>query len=183
MVGRITAALDRAGVVDNTAVVFTTDHGEMAWRSRHAGEAVLLRGGVARTAADAGAVAFIRTAAGGRQRGAHRPRPDDTRSARRVSAPTTLKARAWFPVLSGEETLEGNDVFIEWNGISPMVRDRFLGSDAINRMLAMPYRSVVSDRWKLNLCAGDQGELFDLRSDPYEQNNLFDDPAQRDRSP
>ena len=72
-------------------------------------------------------------------------------------------------------------MFIEWNGISPTVRDRFLGSDAINRMLAMPYRSVVSDRWKLNLCAGDQGELFDLRSDPYEQTNLFDDPAQRDR--
>ena len=39
----------------------------------------------------------------------------------------------------------------------------------------------TSDRWKLNLCAGDQGELFDLRSDPYEQTNLFDDPAQRDR--
>ena len=33
----------------------------------------------------------------------------------------------------------------------------------------------------MNLCAGDQGELFDLRSDPYEQTNLFDDPAQRDR--
>ena len=34
----------------------------------------------------------------------------------------------------------------------------------------------------MNLCAGDQGELFDLRSDPYEQTNLFDDPAQRDRT-
>ena len=41
----------------------------------------------------------------------------------------------------------------------------------------MPYRSVVSDRWKLNLYAGDQGGLFDLWSDPYEQANLFDDPA------
>ena len=86
-----------------------------------------------------------------------------------------------MPVLDSESTLDGNDVFMEWNGISPNLRDRFLGSDAINRMLALPYRSVVSDRWKLNLCAGDQGELFDLRSDPYEQTNLFDDPAHRDR--
>ena len=97
------------------------------------------------------------------------------------SIPDHLEGKSLVPVLRGEETLAGNDVFIEWNGISPTVRDRFLGSDAINRMLAIPYRSVVSDRWKLNLCAGDQGELFDLRRDPYEQNNLFDDPAQRDR--
>ena len=48
-------------------------------------------------------------------------------------------------------------------------------------MLNNPWRSVVADRWKLNLCAGDQCELFDLRSDPHETRNLFDDPAQRDR--
>ncbi len=40
---------------------------------------------------------------------------------------------------------------------------------------------VTPDRWKLNLCAGDQCELFDLNSDPYEETNLFNDPAQRDR--
>ena len=89
------------------------------------------------------------------------------------SQPDHLEGKSLVPVLRGEETLDDNDVFIEWNGISPDTRDRFLGSDAINRMLAMPYRSVVSDRWKLNLCAGDQGELFDLRSDPHEQTNLF----------
>ena len=97
------------------------------------------------------------------------------------TVPDHLEGSSLVPVLRGEETLDGNDVFIEWNGISPALRDRFLGSETINRMLALPYRSVVSDRWKLNLCAGDQGELFDLRSDPYEQTNLFDEPAQRDR--
>ena len=40
---------------------------------------------------------------------------------------------------------------------------------------------MVSERWKLNLCAGDQCELFDLRSDPSEATNLFDEPRERVR--
>ena len=40
---------------------------------------------------------------------------------------------------------------------------------------------MTADRWKLNLCAGDQCELFDLNSDPHELVNLFDDPTHRDR--
>ena len=49
-------------------------------------------------------------------------------------------------------------------------------------MNALPRRCIITpDRWKLALCAGDRGELFDLNSDPHEMTNLFDDPAQRDR--
>ena len=34
-------------------------------------------------------------------------------------------------------------------------------------MLTLPGRSVITpDRWKLNICAGDQGELYDLNNDP-----------------
>ena len=67
---------------------------------------------------------------------------------------------------------------MEWNGIG----DRNLGSPEINLMASLPRRTAISgDRWKLSLCAGDQGELFDLNTDPYEETNLFDDPAHRDR--
>ena len=59
--------------------------------------------------------------------------------------------------------------------------DRHLGTAAIDCMITLPWRTIVSGRWKLNLCAGDQCELFDLESDPHEMHNLFDDPAQRDR--
>jgi arylsulfatase A-like enzyme len=40
---------------------------------------------------------------------------------------------------------------------------------------------VSGDGWKLNLSVGDQSELYDLNSDPYEQVNLYDDPAYKDK--
>ena len=156
MVGRITAALERAGVADDTAVVFTTDHGEMAgdhgmlekrsFYEEASRVPLLMRApwlspGQQRVDGSVGHVDLVPTML----------------NLIGESIPDHLEGKSLVPVLSGEETLDGNDVFIEWNGISPTVRDRFLGSDAINRMLAMPYRSVVSDRWKLNLCAGRPG--------------------------
>ena len=46
----------------------------------------------------------------------------------------------------------------------------------------MQWRSIVtSDRWKLNLCATDQCELFNLNDDPYEEINLFNKPEHKDR--
>lgn len=92
--------------------------------------------------------------------------------------PEGLQGRSWTKVMEGRDTLSDNDVFVHWNGAG----GRDLGNEAINRLSAMPRRSVITgDRWKLNLCATDQGELFDLGSDPYETTNLFDAPEHRDR--
>ena len=67
---------------------------------------------------------------------------------------------------------------MQWNGRG----DRDLGTPTINEMIALPRRTIVSgDRWKLNLCEGDDGELFDLTADPHELTNLFSDPAQSER--
>ena len=65
----------------------------------------------------------------------------------------------------GEQNLEENDVFIQWNGVG----DRDLGNDTINRMNSIARICLVTgDRWKLSLGKGDNTELFDLNSDPYE---------------
>ena len=181
MVGKITSALERAGVADNTIVVFTSEHGDMMgdhgmlekrsffeeasrvpllmrvpWLSQ---ESTRLPGSV-------GHIDLVPTLL---DLSGH-------------AVPGNLQGKSLQPVMAGESDLGDNDVFIQWNGTSNEIPDRFLGSADINRMLALPWRSVVTpDRWKLNLCAGDQCELYDLNSDPHEMNNLFNDPAHQDR--
>ena len=98
-----------------------------------------------------------------------------------AEVPDHLEGASKLPVLEGDQTLEGNEVFIQWNGLSDVREERDLGSALINRLIRMPWRSVVTDGWKLNLCATDQCELFNVNTDPYEQVNLFHDPAQSDR--
>jgi hypothetical protein len=89
-----------------------------------------------------------------------------------------LHGQSRVDVLKGEATLDDTDVFIEHKGMG----DRDLGNPLINEMNNLPWRSIVTgDRWKLNLCAADQCELFDLNSDSIEEHNLFNDPDQRDR--
>ena len=180
MVAKITGALDSAGVADNTVVVFTSEHGDMmgdhgmlekrscydeASRVPLLMRVPWLSGEQRRIDGSVGHVDLVPTLL----------------DLLGEPVPGHLQGRSVAPVLRGERTLEGNDVFIQWNGLSPEMSDRDLGSPAINRMLTLPWRALVSDGWKLNLCAGDQCELYDLDSDPYEMSNLFDDPSQRDR--
>lgn len=176
-VGRLLDVLEETGQLDNTIMAFTTDHGEMAgdhsmlekraFYEESARVPMLLRvpwlnrslkkvGGVF------GHVDLVPTLLDL----AGQPVPEELEGISRVG------------VLTGEEDLAENAVFMEWNGIG----DRDLGNPVINLMATLPWRCVVTgDRWKLNLCAGDQSELFDLNSDPYELVNLFDEPAHRDR--
>jgi arylsulfatase A-like enzyme len=69
-------------------------------------------------------------------------------------------------VLRGEETMDGNDAFLQWNTLDPEEGGRSI---------------VSADGWKLNLYAADNNELYDLNSDPCELTNRFLDPSHQDR--
>ena len=176
-VGRIMSALEESGMADETIVVFTSEHGEMAGdhgmlekRSLYeeASRVPLLvcvpwlSTRQTRVGGVFGQIDLVPTLLDL----AGEPVPDH------------LEGESRVPVLRGEAQLDENAAFLQWNGVG----DRDLGTPEINRMVAEPWRGVVTgDRWKLNLSPGDRCELYDLNADPHEMRNLFDEPAHRDR--
>ncbi|NKB69016.1 MAG: sulfatase-like hydrolase/transferase [Candidatus Latescibacteria bacterium] len=190
MVGTILDALERTGVADNTVVVFTSDHGDMVGTHRmlemrtpyeEATRVPLLM-----------RVPWLSdkatTVPGNFSQIDFVPTLLDLLG---QPVPAHVQGVSRAGVLRGEETLAGNDVFVQHNGEG----DRDLTDecdsydwpqekvDELNRLNTLPWRSVVTaDRWKLSLYQADQGELFDLNRDPLETTNLFDDPAHRQKA-
>ena len=177
--------LKKNGKWDNTIVVFTSDHG-MAFAG---GKTTVYEGGLH--------VPFI-------VRNPYQEKRGNTNNAM-ISfvdivptlldllgqpIPEHLQGVSRLGVLKGQDDLLGNDVVVQHNGIGD--RDMAMECESwamgdeklreLNFMNTMPWRSVITaDRWKLNLCAVDRGELYDLNTDPDEIHNLFDDPEHLDR--
>lgn len=189
MVGSILDAIDEMGLRDNTIVVFTSDHGEMVGTHGHVEmrspyeeasrvpllvRAPWLHEGQRRIAGNFSQIDFVPTLL----------------ELMGQKVPDCLTGVNRAAVLRGEADLSDNDVFIQHNGVGD--RDLTSASEShtmpaervrqLNLLKTAPWRSVVTaDRWKLTLCAADQGELFDLNKDPAEITNLFDRPEHRDR--
>ena len=172
--GRILDALNESGLAEETVVVFTSEHGEMAGDHgmlekralyEEASRVPLLvkvpwlaSGGGSAIEGSFGQIDLVPTLL----------------DLLGEPVPHSLEGASRVAVLRDGASLRENDVFLQWNGVG----DRDLGSPHINRMIAEPWRSLVTgDRWKLNLSPGDRCELYDLNTDPYEMSNLYDDPG------
>ncbi|MDP6038250.1 MAG: sulfatase-like hydrolase/transferase, partial [Candidatus Latescibacteria bacterium] len=176
-VGRMVKVLEETGQMENTVFAFTSDHGEMAGDHGMMGKRAFYE-----ESARVPTILSVPwlTQAQKRLGGVfgHADLISTLLELANQPVSETLPGRPCADVLRGEADLEDHVTFMEWNGIG----DRNLGNEKINLIATLPWRcAVTGDRWKLNLCAGDQCELFDLNADPYEETNLFDDPAHRDR--
>jgi arylsulfatase A-like enzyme len=176
-IGRIIETLKNAGLDDNTIIVFTSDHGEMA-----GDHGMLEKRSLYEEAARVPAMIHVpwlsnrKTSIGGVfSQIDWVPTLLDLVN---EQIPDNLDGQSRAPVFRGEASLEKNDVFLQWNGAG----DRNLGTPEINQMVSTPWRSIVTgDRWKLNLSTHDQCELYNLNTDPHEIHNSFNDPEQRNR--
>lgn len=189
MLGTVLDAIDDAGVRDNTIVVFTSEHGdmigthgmiEMRTPYEEAAKVPLfirvpwLVDSETRVPGNFSQIDFLPTLL----------------EMLGQAIPEHLQGVSRVGVLTGEDDLLSNDVVVQHNGVG----DRDLADECdswamsdedlreLNFLNTMPWRSVVTaDRWKLNLCAVDRGELYDLNTDPGETKNLFELPEHQDR--
>ncbi len=198
-IGKMLDALNATGQLDNTIIVFTSEHGEMAGdhgmlekRSMYEEASrvpLLIRVPGTEPKRIEGSVSLVDLVPTLLDL-SETPEDEQSASTQLLGdgfAPTpsavdpnrwSIQGKSLAPVLNGDADLSNNDVFVQWNGMG----DRNLGTPEINRMASMHWRTVITpDRWKLNLCPADQCELYDLNNDPHELNNLYDDPQQRDR--
>ena len=177
-VAQILQALEESGKADETIVVFTSDHGEMLGDHGILGKTVLYEESVK-------VPLLIRVPWLGRQQRRIEGNLSQVDLVPTLldlmgqAIPDHLQGQSRLEVLNGQSTLSHNDVFIQWNRSDGHPRP---GEGGVNPAMSTPWRSIVSaDRWKLNLSAHDQCELYDLNADPYEIQNLFDSLEQRNR--
>jgi arylsulfatase A-like enzyme len=168
-VGRLLDALEAAGIREETAVVFLSDHGELL------GSHGLL--GKQRPYAESVGVPFVVSL------------PGEIDDGRAIAAPTCTED--WFPTLLGLAGVDPGET--PGRNLAPLARGE---SDALDRPGVMlefvaeqraggafaeeTWRGFRTERYKYTVKGGATGgepwQLFDLESDPYEQENLLDDP-------
>lgn len=179
-VGGILAELETLGLAGNTIIVYTSDHGDMM------GSHQLIAKGY--TYEEAARVPWLMRIPGAAP--CHVPNPVshidlvptllDALGARPAAG---LPGRSLRPLLNGERAPE--PVFFEWNPGGSLDKTRHNPGGTILKPGAPSgnaVRTIVTpDGWKLSLHTEDHNQLYNLARDPGETENIFDEPAHRDR--
>ena len=165
-VGKIIAALERRGVLDDTIIIFSSDHGDCLNDHGHSQKwtmyeqsvrvpMIIAGPGVTKDKRDDGLVALfdlgptILEAAG-------------------VAPPDWMEARSLWPNLEGQAT-QRDQVFAEHSDDKILVQTEYM-------------TMIRKGDWKLvHFVDFDEGQLFDLASDPGERVNKWDTPEAADR--
>ncbi len=173
----ILSALKNTGQLDNTIVVFTSDHGDSL-----GDRGMLMKRSFYEEVARVPLIIHVPWLSGKQTRVdgsiGHVDLVPTMLDLMGMEVPQTLQGFSRKKVLEGTSNLD-DDVFMQWHGGAATIS---LGDAGFDRLSEIPWRSMVSgDRWKLNLSPDDTCELYDLSNDPLELMNLYDDPRQATR--
>ena len=164
-VGNILDALERRGVLEDTIIIFTSDHGDCLNDHGHSQKWNMFE-------------ATVRVPAIVWGRGIPAMRRDELVALfdwgptilewAGVTPPTWMEAQSLNPLMAGED----------------QPRDRVFAEHANDAILTgTSYMTMIRrGDWKLvHFVDSPEGQLFDLASDPEERTNLWEDPAQAER--
>ena len=162
-VGEILDALRETGLLDETVVMFTSDHGEMAGDHNLLTKSVMYE--------EATRIPWmIRVPGQAPQRIAqpvsHIDLLPTALELMGETPPAELPGRSLAPVVRGAAPPQ-RDVVVQWNP-----------SGGDDEMAQQSWRSLVSqDGYKLNVSDRDTPELFNLNDDPHELRNVVHEPG------
>ena len=165
-IGRVLATLEETGLAENTVVAFTTDHGDFMGDHQ-----LLLKAAIHYQ----GVIHVPCIWADPRDSG----RPSTSNAlAGTIDLPTSFLDRAGVAGFNGMQGkslpaiaagTDSHDSLI----IEESQRRGYMGFGPNFRA-----RTMIADHWRLSFYSGaDWGELYNLRDDPLEFNNLWNDPA------
>jgi arylsulfatase A-like enzyme len=166
-VGAILAKLEETGLADNTIVVFTADHGDFL-----GDHGLMLKGpahfeGVTH-------VPFIWSEPGATARstdalGSTCDIAQTILDRAMIEPYNGIQGRSLLNAISGKDDPDAVDSVI----VEDDQQRVYFGYSKPPRI-----RSLITERYRLTVSRGeDWGELYDLKNDPDEMENLFDDPA------
>ncbi|WP_279472854.1 sulfatase-like hydrolase/transferase [Actinomadura darangshiensis] len=162
-IGRVMDAMERLGLVDDTAVFFTCDHGEFTGAHRLHDKGPAMYEDIYRTPG------LLRVP--GRPDGVIRDEfvslLDCTATILELAGldpKTAVDSRSLLPLLGGERAEWDDDIVCEFHG----------------HHFPYPQRMLRTDRYKLVVNPDSVNELYDLETDPDELLNRYEQPEMRD---
>jgi arylsulfatase A-like enzyme len=174
-IGAILGCLERCGLIEDTIVVHTSDHGDSLGAHHLFGKETMFE--------EAARVPWLI-----RLPGQTRPKAISHPVSHIDFVPTLLNllgqsndsqcaGKSLLPAIN-EETAPPQNVFLEWAPNRTKVKkgSRLARRRMITRAVEESTRTLVSpDSWKLSLRDKDLNELYNLKDDPFETRNLYSD--------
>ena len=168
-IGRILDALESSGQLDNTVIVFTSDHGYFYGEHGLNKERRLAYEEIARTPLT---VRYPKLIEAGRSVDEFVLSIDLAPTILELggtAVPPHIQGRSLVPFLKGETPGRWRESFLI----------EYYSDKVWPRLVTMGYQAVRTERWKYihYVDLENMDELYDLQEDPYEMKNLIDDPA------
>ncbi len=170
-VGRVLAKLEELGIADNTIVIFTADHGDFL-----GDHGLLLKGPLHLNAITR--VPFIWSDPAGKSN-----QVLNSLTSTIDIAPTIL-ARAG---LAGFNGMQGRILLSDMEqgedtGTGDILIDEESQRSVLGLSAPVRVRSMITQDWRITVYDDDElAEMYDLKNDPYELRNLWNDPDYRDQ--
>lgn len=163
-VGRILAAVNELGLDDDTAVLFTADHGEFTGAHRLHDKGPAMYDDIYRIPL----LARVPGSPGGQVEDSFTTLTDLTPTFLELAgldAPPQYQGRSLLPLLAGQRPVDWPaEVVAEFHG----------------HHFPYPQRMIRTQQYKLIVNPADENELYDLRNDPHELQNRYRHPELAD---